>query len=60
MHQQKSSVGSVNILMSALHNENEIQMFLEKKKRLIDETIVQNEIRRDDQIANSEDFDEYA
>ena len=50
----------MKMLMSALEDENEIQIHLdhEQQKRRIDETFVNNEKRRESQIANGEDFDE--
>ena len=60
LQQQNSSITRVIILMSAMHDESEIQYKLvpEKKKRFIDETIVHKAKRHDNQFANSEDIDQ--
>ena len=60
LQQQSSSVGRVQMLMSALQDENQILNYLdlEEKKRAIDERIAHNEKLRDERIENGEDAEE--
>ena len=57
LQQQNSSVRSVQILMSALQDEEQILNYLDldEKKRAIDERMVSNRNWRDDSIANGKD-----
>ena len=60
LQQQNSSVGRVQMLMSALQDENQILNYLDldEKKRAIDRLMVSNETLREDSIANDKMVDE--
>ena len=60
LQQQNSSVGRVQMLMSALQDENQILNYLDldEKKRAIDRLMDSNEKLREDSIANGNDANE--
>ena len=60
LQQQNSSVGRVQMLMSALQDENQILNYLDidEKKRAIDRLMDSNEKLREDSIANGKKVDE--
>ena len=60
LQQQSSSVGKVQMLMSALQDENQILNYLdlEEKKCAIDEKIAHNEKLHNERIENGEDAEE--
>ena len=64
LQHQRSSIGRVKILMSALQDQNQILNYLDldEKKRAIDKLMVSNEKLREDSIANGkvDDEEDYA
>ena len=60
LQQQSSSVGRVQMLMSALQDENQILNYLDldEKKRAIDRLMDSNKKLREDSIANGNDANE--
>ena len=60
LQHQCSSIGRINILMSALQDENQIlnYLHLDEKKRAFDKLMVSNEKLREDSIANGNDANE--
>ena len=60
LQQRSTGIGRFKMLMSAMHDKNEIHtsLYQEEKKRAVDERMVSNERLRNDAIANGKNIDE--